>query len=120
MESAGFQTAVRSGILLQLNQSAKVDIGLKLGDVSQSVEVTGAAPLLQTETTQLGTVIDARTNAQLPLATRNYVQLTLLTAGAVTPESLRFPKRADIVSKRPPVYQRQPPADQQLSARRNG
>jgi Carboxypeptidase regulatory-like domain len=90
VESAGFQTAVRSGIELQLNQNAKVDIGMKLGDVSQSVEVTGAAPLLQTEATQLGTVIDARTNAQLPLATRNYVQLTLLTAGAVTPNPAGF------------------------------
>jgi hypothetical protein len=90
VESPGFQTAVRSDILLQLNQAAKVDIALTLGDVSQSVEVTGAAPLLQTEATQLGTVIDARTNAQLPLATRNYVQLTLLTAGAVTPNPSGF------------------------------
>src|SRR5262245_62591604 len=36
-------------------------------------------PLLQTDTTQLGTVIDSRTNVTLPLASRNYVQLTLLT-----------------------------------------
>ena len=49
-----------------------------------TVEVSSEAPILQTESTQLGTVIDARTNSQLPLATRNYVQLTLLTAGAVT------------------------------------
>lgn len=90
VESPGFQTAVRSDILLQLNQAAKVDIALTLGNVSESVEVTGAAPLLQTEATQLGTVIDARTNAQLPLATRNYVQLTLLTAGAVTPNPSGF------------------------------
>ena len=69
-ENPGFQTAVRSRIELQLNQSAKVDFVLQVGNVSQSVDVAGAPPLLQTEATQLGTVIDARTNEQLPLATR--------------------------------------------------
>lgn len=89
-EKPGFQAVVRAGIELQLNQNAKVDFVLQVGSTRQTVEVTAAAPLLQTESTQLGTVIDARTNAQLPLATRNYVQLTLLTAGAVTPNPAGF------------------------------
>ena len=84
-ENAGFQTAVQSDVSLQLNQTARLDFQLKVGDVNQTVEVTSAAPILQTESTQLGTVIDARTNTQLPLATRNYVQLTLLAPGAVNP-----------------------------------
>ena len=84
-ENPGFRTAVQSGIVLQLNQNARVDINLSVGDVNQTVEVTSAAPILQTENTQLGTVIDARTNTQLPLATRNYVQLTLLAPGSVNP-----------------------------------
>ena len=84
VENKGFKASTRSEIVLQLNQNAKIDFTLQVGDVTQTVEVTGAPPLLQTEATQLGTVIDARENAQLPLATRNYVQLTLLTAGAVT------------------------------------
>lgn len=84
-EKTGFQTAVQTGISLQLNQNSKIDFVLQVGNTSQSVDVSAAPPLLQTQETQLGTVIDARTNAQLPLATRNYVQLTLLTAGAVTP-----------------------------------
>ena len=85
-ENPGFQAAVQSNISLQLNQSARVDFQLKVGDVNQTVEVTSAAPILQTESTQLGTVIDARTNTQLPLATRNYVQLTLLAPGSVHPD----------------------------------
>ena len=90
VENPGFQTAVRSNIELQLNQNARVDFTLQVGSTSQTVDVTSAPPLLQTEGAQLGTVIDARTNAQLPLATRNYVQLTLLTAGAVTPNPVGF------------------------------
>ena len=54
---------------------------MKVGQVTETVEVTGAAPILQTESTQLDTVIDARTNVSLPLASRNYVQLTLLAPG---------------------------------------
>ncbi len=90
VESKGFKTTVRGGVELQLNDQAKIDVQLQVGELSQSVDVEGSAPVLQTEATQLGTVIDARTNVQLPLATRNYVQLTLLTAGAVTPNPSGF------------------------------
>jgi hypothetical protein len=89
-EREGFQTAIQSNVLLVLNQTARIDFQLQIGGVTQSVEVTGAAPLLQTESTQNNTVIDARTNAALPLATRNYVQLTLLAAGSVTVNPSEF------------------------------
>ncbi len=90
VENTGFQTAVRSDIVLQMNQNARVDVQLQVGNVNQTVEVTSAAPVLQTQTTQLGTVIDAKTNVQLPLATRNYIQLTLLAPGAVTTDPSEF------------------------------
>jgi len=90
VENAGFRTAVQSDILLQLNQNAKVDIPMQVGDLTQSVEVSSAPPILQTENTQVSTVIDARTNTQLPLATRNYVQLTLLSPGTVHPNPSGF------------------------------
>jgi hypothetical protein len=90
VENGGFRTAVQPGILLQLNQNAKVDFHLEVGDITQTVEVTSASPILQTENSQLGTVIDARTNTQLPLATRNYVQLTLLAPGSVHPDPSSF------------------------------
>jgi hypothetical protein len=90
VEAPGFEAAVKSPVELQLNQTAKIDFPLTVGNVNQTVEVTSAAPILQTESTQLGTVLDARTNTQLPLATRNYVQLTLLSPGAVHPDPSSF------------------------------
>jgi hypothetical protein len=79
-----------------LNQNARVDFTLTIGNVSQTVDVTAAAPVLQTQSTQLGTVIDARTNTQLPLASRNYVQLTLLAPGSVHPDPQGFARRREL------------------------
>ncbi len=90
VETPGFSVAVQSNIVLQLNQNAKVDFALKVGDQSQVIDVSSEAPILQTETAQLSTIIDAHTNVTLPLATRNYVQLTLLAPGAVTPNPSGF------------------------------
>jgi hypothetical protein len=90
VENPGFQASVQSPVQLQLNQIAKIDFQLQVGNVSETVEVTSAAPVLQTQSTQLGTIIDARTNTALPLATRNYVQLTLLSPGAVHPNPGAF------------------------------
>jgi hypothetical protein len=90
VENQGFQTSQQSNVTLQMNQVGRLDFALQVGNISQSVEVTSAAPLLQTESTQLGQIIDARTNTALPLATRNYVQLTLLAPGSVHPDPSTF------------------------------
>ncbi len=90
ISAPGFQTAVHTGITLVLNQTARIDMQMKMGQVSETVEVTGSAPVLQTERTEVGTIIDSTTNEALPLATRNYVQLTLLAPGAVTPNPDSF------------------------------
>src|SRR5262249_31676238 len=84
VEAQGFRTAVRH-TQLELNQAARLDFNLVIGEITQVAEIAAMPPLLQTETTQLGTVIDSRTNVTLPLASRNYVQLTLLSAGSVNP-----------------------------------
>jgi hypothetical protein len=84
VEASGFQSALRPAFELLLNQTAKVDIALTLGAVSQQVEVTTSAPVLQTQTTEVGTVMESGAIANLPLETRNYNQLTLLVPGAVT------------------------------------
>src|SRR6516164_9689405 len=90
VEKTGFQTALRPAFTLVLNQVARIDIEMKVGNVSQTIEVTGAAPVLQTETTQVATIIDSATNVALPLATRNYVELTLLSPGAIHPDPSAF------------------------------
>jgi len=84
VESTGFQTAVRPSLTLELNQTARLDFAMTLGQVSQTLEVTSAPPLLQTDSTQVGTVMQASAIANLPLETRNYNQLTLLVPGALT------------------------------------
>jgi hypothetical protein len=90
VEKTGFTAAQQSGLKLELNQTARLDFHLTVGSVSTAVEVTAAAPLLQTETTQMSTVMEAHAIENLPLATRNYNQLTLLTPGAITTSPAAF------------------------------
>jgi hypothetical protein len=90
VEKTGFQTALYPTFTLVLNQVARFDVELKVGQVSQTIEVTGAAPVLKTESTQVDTVINASTNDNLPLASRNYVQLTLLAPGSVSTDPSSF------------------------------
>jgi len=86
----GFDTSHYPPFTLVLNQTARLQFEMKVGQVTESVEVTGAAPVLKTETTEVDTIIDSRTNDNLPLATRNPVQLTLLAPGSVTVDTESF------------------------------
>ena len=90
----GFQSAQQSDLTLVLNQTARVDVQMKVGKVSETVEVTSARPALQTESTEVSTILEANTLESVPLAARNYIQLTLLSPGATTvnPESLQLPQ----------------------------
>ena len=90
VEKSGFATVSRSQFVLTVNQVARIDVALKVGQVTQTLEVTGAPPVLETDSTQVSTVINAATNDNLPLASRNYVQLTLLAPGAVTTDPSSF------------------------------
>ncbi|MFL6303742.1 MAG: carboxypeptidase regulatory-like domain-containing protein [Candidatus Sulfotelmatobacter sp.] len=90
IEKQGFAVATRPAFVLTLNQVARVDVAMKVGQTSETVEVSGAAPVMKTETTQVDTIINAATNDNLPLASRNYVQLTLLAPGAVTTDPGSF------------------------------
>jgi hypothetical protein len=94
VSSSGFQTVVQQPFTLVLNQIARVDVQMKIGKTTETVEVSGAAPILQTQSTEVSTLIDANTNESLPLAARNYLQLTLLAPGAtnVDPEGMRLPQ----------------------------
>ena len=80
----GFQTTVEKAFTLVLNQTARVNVQLKVGQVSETVDVSGSAPVLQTEDAQVGTVMDANSITNLSITGRNYIQLTLLQLGVVT------------------------------------
>jgi hypothetical protein len=90
VEKSGFALASRPAFVLTLNQVARIDITMKVGQTSETVEVTGAAPVMKTDTTQVDTIINAATNDNLPLASRNYVQLTLLAPGSVSTDPSSF------------------------------
>lgn len=86
----GFDVAQFPPFTLVLNQTARVNAQLKVGAISETVEVSGAAPVLQTEDAQVGTVLDANSIASLALTSRNYIQLTLLSPGVVTTDPSTF------------------------------
>jgi Carboxypeptidase regulatory-like domain/TonB dependent receptor len=86
VRAPGFQTAIYRSITLVLNQIARVDFQLKIGQATETVDVTSTPPLLHTDTTQLSTIIDSHSNVDLPLLSRNYIQLALLAPGSVHPD----------------------------------
>src|SRR5215831_8328704 len=74
-EVQGFQTEIRTDIELQVQQTARIDFQLRVGVVSETIEVTGGAPLLNTENANVGTVIENKRIVDLPLNGRNFLQL---------------------------------------------
>src|SRR5437867_5898266 len=81
---AGFKTTTRTDIELQVQQSARIDIELAVGQVSESVEVSASAALLSTENATVGTVIENKRIVELPLNGRNYLQLVSLAPNVST------------------------------------
>ncbi len=82
-EAAGFQSSTRSGIVLELGRVTRLDITLPLGQVTESVNVSGAAPLLESETATVGQFIENKTIVDMPLNGRRVGQLMALMGHAV-------------------------------------
>src|ERR1035437_5914460 len=78
VESGGFKTFRRAGIIVEVNRSLAVPATLALGAITETVEVKGGTPLLEPNTSSLGTVVDTRKVADLPLAGRNPMALANL------------------------------------------
>src|SRR5260370_19558270 len=74
-EFAGFRRAERKGVELQVGQVARLDFTMQLGNVTDTIEVAGGAPVLETENATIGTVIENRRIVDLPLNGRNPQQL---------------------------------------------
>jgi hypothetical protein len=86
VEHAGFKKAVSSPVEINVQDRVAVNITLQVGQINEQVAVTGTAPLLQTETSELGQVVDSKRVANLPLNGRNFAQLALLSAGTAPSE----------------------------------
>ena len=86
IEQPGFETYIRRGITLEINQNAKLDVALHIGKTSQVVEVTGDVTQVDTVSASLGKVETTQRIADLPLAARDTMQLGLLQAGTFAPD----------------------------------
>jgi hypothetical protein len=82
VQKTGFQTTVQPGVSVGVNQVVRVDVALKLGTVNQTVNVTTAPPLIDTETSSLGTIESQHRVDELPLNGRDFVTLAYLGPGA--------------------------------------
>jgi hypothetical protein len=78
-EMQGFKGESHGGVELHVEQIARIDFHLQIGSVTQTVEVTGGAPLLTTESATVGTVIDNDRIVGLPLNGRSFTQLIALS-----------------------------------------
>src|SRR5437762_6120138 len=79
VELPGFRTITQNDVELQIQQSARLDFTLQVGEVSQTVEVSGTAALIATENATVGTVIENRRIVDMPLNGRNFLQLVALS-----------------------------------------
>ena len=77
----GFATQVRTGLVLQVNQTLRLDFQMAVGDVAQTIDVIGTAPLVETDTASLGQVIDRDKIDDLPLNGRSFLNLNFLAPG---------------------------------------
>src|SRR5215475_6043034 len=81
VSQTGFKKLSRKGVPLNLNEVVSVDLQLQVGGSTETIEVTGAPPVVDTTSTQLGAVVDARSSTQLPLNQRDVYQLLQLQPG---------------------------------------
>ena len=82
-EKEGFKSEVRSGLILQLNQKARVDMKLSIGAVSETVEVSARGVILNTDDATIGNVVEQKRITDLPLNGRNFANLAGLMPGVI-------------------------------------
>src|ERR1700694_5728858 len=83
-QQSGFQTEVRTGITLTVGREEVINLALKVGQLSDKVTITAEAPLVESTTSAMSSLVDARTIRELPLNGRSYDTLALLQPGVVT------------------------------------
>src|SRR6516225_7383786 len=84
VESAGFQKYVTTGLVLTVNQRLRSDAQLKPGAVTTTVETSAQSVALNTDSAELANLVSQEQVEELPLNGRNFMQLLLVGAGAVT------------------------------------
>jgi hypothetical protein len=88
----GFRTLERSGVLLRVGDHTHLDLTLELGDVSQTLEVTASAPLLDSSSGTVSFVVEQQKVVNLPLDGRNFIPLIALAPGVSLPPGSVLPR----------------------------
>lgn len=83
VDQKGFRGSKRTDISLNVDQVARIDIEMQVGEVTETVNVRESATSIDTESASVGQVVSQRQVSQLPLNGRNFLQLLFLGAGAV-------------------------------------
>jgi hypothetical protein len=87
VSAPGFETTVAKGVVVNVNANVLLNMSLKPGATTETVEVTSAAPVLQTQDASVGQVVDSRNVNNLPLNGRNFTFLAQISAGVNSPQS---------------------------------
>lgn len=82
-EMPGFKMAVTAALSLEVNQSLDVDVAMEIGQVSEQIKITAGASLLQTSDSQIGGTVENKQLVDLPLASRDFMQVPGWQAGVV-------------------------------------
>jgi hypothetical protein len=101
ISAKGFKKSVQKGVLLQVNVPARVDATLDVGQMSESVEVTAAAPTVNTDNAQLGRTVENAEITTLPIVGRNVYTLLTLTPGVSSSANsivLGFPEQRTTIN----------------------
>jgi hypothetical protein len=83
VEKQGFKHVTREPVVVQVQQSTHIDVAMQVGMVSEVVQVTAETPLLQSETSSLGQIVEQRKANELPLNGRNIFNLAAASPGVV-------------------------------------
>ncbi|MCY4586363.1 MAG: TonB-dependent receptor [Bryobacterales bacterium] len=82
-EISGFNKSVVTGIVVLVNQTVRTDVVLQVGEVTETVEVTSSVPLIKTDASDVGQVVEEKQVVELPLNGRKFIQLARLGTGTL-------------------------------------
>jgi hypothetical protein len=92
VELSGFKTVERTGVTVTTGETVRVEVPMELGALAETLTVRGDAPILRSETSGLGQVLDNQKVMQLPLNGRNFITLAQLVPGVTLPPGTLLPR----------------------------
>jgi hypothetical protein len=97
-ETTGFKRSIREGLELRVNDRIEVNIALEVGNVSEQLTVVAQTPLLETATASMGSVVDSRRVADLPIPHGQFYNLIQLSPGAMFAGNLSQDRQYEVAA----------------------